>query len=444
MITREGLADLDELVLCCRSEQARSYISEAVTCYKAGAHRQCIVATWIAVVYDYIDKLRQLELSGNKAAAQMMKEVEKICAADDPKRSLDFERGMLDSAKDEFELLTPLEYMDLIRLRDDRNRCAHPSMNRLDEAYQPTAELARTHLRNAVTHLLQHPPVQGKNALSRLESQVASEYFPQEVAAAVKYFANGPLAKPRESLVRNFLVVLAKRLLLEGTDGVTERRFSAAVNAVRKLHRGPSEAVLAEKLSDLMRNVDDAALGRSVAFLRLIPDTWQYVADDLHTRIVAYVESMPDQRLVSDLPGALEVRELRAAAVRRLAAVDCDHLSDLVQADVFGFHREFADRAIELYEEAPNFNLANRIGAEMLAPYAPSLSAQQIKRVIEAASTNDQVRHSFQLGPVLRRLRDAGVMPTKHFDALLAEAGLVDKLGPQKEDVQAEEEEIPF
>jgi hypothetical protein len=45
----ERLADLDELILRCRSKQARQYIAEAVACYRAGAFRSCIVATWVVV-----------------------------------------------------------------------------------------------------------------------------------------------------------------------------------------------------------------------------------------------------------------------------------------------------------------------------------------------------------------------------------------------------------
>jgi hypothetical protein len=75
-----GLIDLDELVLRCRDEQARQYIEEAVACYKAGAYRSCIVSTWVAVVYDYIHKLRELEMTGDKNARRKIEEYEKIRA----------------------------------------------------------------------------------------------------------------------------------------------------------------------------------------------------------------------------------------------------------------------------------------------------------------------------------------------------------------------------
>ena len=66
-----GLIDLDELVMNCRTEEARSYVSEAVACYKAGAFRACIVAAWIAVVYDLLAKIAELSLGGD-AEAQLL------------------------------------------------------------------------------------------------------------------------------------------------------------------------------------------------------------------------------------------------------------------------------------------------------------------------------------------------------------------------------------
>lgn len=53
----DKLSDLDELVLRCRSEGAKGYIQEAVSSYKVGAYRVCIVAIWTAVVFDLLIKL---------------------------------------------------------------------------------------------------------------------------------------------------------------------------------------------------------------------------------------------------------------------------------------------------------------------------------------------------------------------------------------------------
>ena len=110
---QNAIVDLDELTLACRNQQARGYIAEATACYRAGAFRACIVATWIAVVYDFLHKLRELELAGDKNARRKLDEFERARAMNDLRASLDFERTVLDSARNDFELLSSLEHGDL-------------------------------------------------------------------------------------------------------------------------------------------------------------------------------------------------------------------------------------------------------------------------------------------------------------------------------------------
>jgi hypothetical protein len=105
----QPLADLDELVLKCRDERAKSYIAEAVACYKVGAFRSSVVACWIAVCFDVIDKLRELALAGDAEAEKKIEELKSIRASNDLKCSLEFERTLLEVARDKFELLSHLE-----------------------------------------------------------------------------------------------------------------------------------------------------------------------------------------------------------------------------------------------------------------------------------------------------------------------------------------------
>ena len=74
------IADFDELVLKCRTEAAKDHITEAIACYYAGAYRACIVTTWIAVVFDIIKKLYELNVSGNKSAKKEIEQIKKIQA----------------------------------------------------------------------------------------------------------------------------------------------------------------------------------------------------------------------------------------------------------------------------------------------------------------------------------------------------------------------------
>jgi hypothetical protein len=68
----ESFADLDALVLACRNERARELFAEAVACYRGGAFRMAIVATWMAVVFDLVDKLRAQDLRGDAQSRTLL------------------------------------------------------------------------------------------------------------------------------------------------------------------------------------------------------------------------------------------------------------------------------------------------------------------------------------------------------------------------------------
>lgn len=110
--------------------------------------------------------------SGRQRAEQLCSHLEKVRAGGDVQGAPQFEAELLPIAKTKFEWLSPVEFTDLDRLKTDRNRCAHPSLVEEGLAYAPSAELARVHLKNAVTSVLQHPPAQGKYALDRLMRDV--------------------------------------------------------------------------------------------------------------------------------------------------------------------------------------------------------------------------------------------------------------------------------
>src|SRR5882672_10714855 len=147
-----SLGDLDELVQSCRDAEARSYVAEAVMCYRAGAFRACIVSTWIAVVFDLIAKIKELALSGDSDAQKITNDLaawQQLIEKGDLaiiKKSLDLEREIVNIANEKFGFFDGLQVLDLTRLRDDRNRCAHPTFQGGDQPYSPSSELARTHL----------------------------------------------------------------------------------------------------------------------------------------------------------------------------------------------------------------------------------------------------------------------------------------------------------
>lgn len=413
------LEDLEELILRCREKKARLYIAEAVACYKAGAFRSAIVATWIAVCFDMIEKFRELALAGDKAAELLVKSIVAARDASDIRQAMSIERELLNVAKEKFELISQLEYIDLERLQADRNRCAHPSLNSEDQAYVPSAELARLHIHSAVTHLLQQAPAQGKYALDRLMLEIESDYFPTSSEAALVAFSSGPLRRPRESLVRNLLIVLAKILLKESPDWKRRARVSAAIQAIQELHPEQYSKTMDEILSSLFQAVPDTNLIAAIEFLRSMLDSWQYLDESVHQRLQQYVADLPSEYL-NEIGFMLSYEPLKVQARNRVCIATKKELCEAMFLDL---PTEVADRLIDLYLAVSSFDSANA-WAKVMAQHTSDFTTDHVVRLITSIASNNQITGSFQISMLIENLRSQKKLPDRDFESLLRENGL--------------------
>ncbi|MCC4272079.1 hypothetical protein LL254_15315 [Marinobacter nauticus] len=413
------LSDLDELVLKCRDQKAKNYIREAVACYKAGAFRSAIVSTWIAVSFDILDKLKELSLSGDKEAEKQIEAFDKARRIGDIANSLKFERDILTVCRDKLELISPVEFIDLDRVQEDRNRCAHPSMTADGEVFNPSAELARMHIRSAVEHLLQYPPAQGKYALDSLISEVDSEYFPTDIKKAVVAFESSPLKKARDSLVRNFTVVLLKKLINDSKDYKEIYRLSTALNAVGVIHRDTYRNTLSEKLSHVVRALEAEKLDRIIPLISNVEDSWHHLQADVRQKFQAYVENLPKDKF-EDIDVFLSIADLQKFAEKRLRKATRAELDEPL---FFIVPSQVSDRIIELYSESRSFEQANNFASTVIR-YSADYSKEQIQRIITACGENDQIEHSFEIGSVINALRKNKNVTDEIIDEWLQEADL--------------------
>lgn len=397
--------DLDELVLDCRDGRARECIREAVLAYRGGAYRAAIVSTWVAVAFDYVAKLNELALSGDKQAQEEVASFEAIQRKGDVVAALRWERNLLSDARDRFGLLSPVEFIDLERLQADRHRCAHPSMVSAEIPYAPTAELARSHLRSAIEALLRHPPVQGKAALDRLVSEIASEYFPLDVDRAVTHFEHGPLGRPRDSLVRNLLIVLLKGLAQDRSSQL-RRAQTAALKAVRRMHPALSDQILSDTLPDALRARAATEPHSLSAVIAAEPDLWQFFPPDLSQMLERLIRGLPTERFW-ELDPFLEITPLRQAALARLELATEDELFGRLP---FGeSDPDIIRRMLEVYAGATSWAHANKMG-EVLMGSLDGLQPQHVDQLLAAGRDNLEVRHSFQFGALLTALVKSGAI----------------------------------
>lgn len=421
------LSDLDELVLRCRDNRARSLIAEAINSYKSGAFRASIVATWIAVSFDLIEKLRELALAGDSGAERQIEKVDRIRTTNDIASALSFERDLLKLCRDEFELISPLEYVDLERLQSDRHRCAHPSLADDSDLYKPSAELARAHIVSAVDHVLRHPPAQGKFALDRMLAQVNSEYFSTKESDAIAAFSTGPLRRARDSLVRNFTIVLVKSAF--GEPGRPRARRITALAAISKMHPATYQETLSQKLSAVIRPVEDSDLYDTISVLSRIPQGWDALDLDIQHRLRNFVAALPSEH-IGALEWLLGFDPVYAEAKRRTARATRSELKDEF---FLAPPKELMDRIIQIYLESGSFDQANAWGKEIIG-YKTDFTSDQIKLLIGGAAENGEITGSFRFQDVINELRSTKLITLGDFDELLRANKLEQFCSPADDD----------
>jgi len=393
------LADFDELILNCRNHKAKAYVAEAIASYKGGAFRASIVSTWIAVCFDIIEKIRELANAGDAEAEKHAGELEAARKADDLTRALKFERELLLVARDRFELISHIEFIDLERLQHDRNRCAHPSLVSEDEPFIPSAELARLHLRSAVTHLLQHPPVQGKAALENLLSTIISEYFPTEYDRASLRLSSGPLKKPRQSLVRNLISVLVKKILRDDLQYVECKRITVALSVVLKMHPVWSRSACIEKIPSVVQGLGDSRLDQVIVFLKDVSDMWQYFDAGSRQRVEMFVEALPTS-LFEELAFLLDYAPLKSFALLRVRR---STPSEYNEALFFDLPPAIGDHFIQRILSASGEPAATD-WIEQLTPHVGDLSTSQIEKLIVNSHGNGLLQQLEEFHEILLRL----------------------------------------
>ena len=112
---------------------------------------------------------------------------------------------------------------------------------------------------------------------------------------------------------------------------------------------------------------------------------------------------------------------------------------------VFMLPRDIKTHVIGKYSGAESFDIANN-WASAIQQYAGDFSADEVRRILQAAAANFEVRKSFQLPNVinsLRRHRETAGIPEAEFEAL-AEVATRDSEPSEAGAVQDFGEDISF
>ena len=394
------LVDLEELCLKCRDQKARSYIEEAVNCYKAGAFRASIVSTYTAILYDLIDKFRDLALSGDQEAKKQYDAFERASQSGDFAASMKFERDVLDVAHSKLQLVSNNELLDLLRIKEDRNRCAHPTITMDGNVFHPSGALARNHIRVAVESLLQHRPAQGKAAIKSIIQTLDSEFFPSGEKDVNQTLKKTALANGRDSLIRNFTVVCLKAMLKSNMDYRNYINYAKALLFVFDNHHEIYTATITSKLNVIIRDLPDGELSRATKFLIVTKTTHEFLEDDVVAKIKTYIARADASKI--NLEGSLKIPILADTVKARIKRLSLDEIKDmwLFSSD------EVLDRVLTFYGGAGSFDEANSIGKVLIESFW-DFDTGRAKKVIEIAKNNTQISGSHEFARLMEKFRES-------------------------------------
>lgn len=388
----ETIADIEALIQSCRSTQSKDYISEAVLCYRSGAYRATIVCIWIALVYDLIDKIKELSLFGELKAKELEikyeRYLEQIEQGNDNaiKCALEFERNILKISKNDLLLIDNHQYTDLLRLQEDRHRCAHPSFRKSGVPYHPSAEQARMHLRNAVIYVLSQPPLQGKTAVAELIRIVSSKYFPIDEENALLELKKSSLLRASDSLVRGFIDKLIYEFIDSSSELFKKKRVITVINCTRTLYPTQVEERFKTKLNKLIVEVEDIKFQYVASFTALLPFAWNILDHTSKNRIAEFIKKGPYEEVSVFFKYYISINELKQITIDRINNSTVEELNKILNIDIL--KDIVKERSLVLLSNCHRWKQVNNVIDNLIFPTIENYNKEDFKRIIEM-TTND-------------------------------------------------------
>ncbi|MFF5407858.1 hypothetical protein ACFY8K_33950 [Streptomyces misionensis] len=406
-----------------RSAKSRRYIDEAIAAYNGGAYRSALIAIWIAVAADLIEKLRFLADEGDANATAHRDKLDAAIKDNKINELQKFERELLAKAHQDLQLIGMHERDQLLRLYEDRHLCAHPAfVPDSDDLFNPTAESVRAHLRVAVDAVLSQQAVTGRKALDRFGRDIASASFPRNDNRLADHLRASYMDHGTPQLRANLIKIVCKETFNQEKDSTWRWNHTRTARELQKIAPGEFEEHARSALERKQNELDDEGLIALVTGLCHVPGVWELLHAGTRARIEELLKNVSAHQLV--IVHQLYNGPLPAAPVDRMLL---DRLSEAIGiasrsmhfAQLTPFLGDAPDRRlipplIELVAEASSYEGGEAV-LKWVNALSPSLTEDDLQQLLTAAADNNQISGSVlgtrQLG-VLRSIGPQGEQAT--------------------------------
>lgn len=391
-MTSHLATDIDALALKVRDANSKRLIDDAISAYRAGALRSAIISTWNAVANDIIVKAQEIHSLDDGRANNFVEKLNNAIENDNVSQKIKIERNLLKNAKDTFQIITSHEFDMLRRIRKDRHICAHPSLVREDQLFEPTPDLVRSHIVNALDILLVHKPLQGKSALNRLMEDINSESFPSTQDGVRKFVYSKYLKSAKGVLVENLIKVIYK-ILVKGTEPKIAKNkkheLAWIIAEISSRHGIILERVSKSFLSQSSNFQNNRSMLNICPVLGGDPRIWSWTDTAVQSQIKVLIEkSSLDEMEEYFVLDALNIDDISSSV---LVALEKMGYSDQVKLISNSPHENFVQIGIEMYCDSDCFDTASNIGKNVIVPLSDYFGADDIKKLLTAVSENRQI-----------------------------------------------------
>ena len=383
------MEDIDQLIHSCRSDSAKQHIVEAYAAYSTGAFRATITSCWIAYVFDYVDKMIELAAVGDANAKSVLEDfhnIQKQVSNDDPeaiKKSLQFERSVIDRSHKQFEFLDHQGAIDIQRLRDDRNRCAHPTYQKDGLVYQPSAELARLHLVNVIRHALSQAPSVGKSIVDQVASLAVSATFPRNVDEARKYLEASGFEKPRDSAVRNAIDRLVFGLFDPSSPLHLNYPVIFAIGAISRISPEIARDRIKVNVKKCIKNVDVEKLFAVIPLCHVVQDLQYELNDGEVIKIVGSLKQSKSSKINTYFAWAANMSKFHNYVFPLIKEVKNENLKEIAAESK---DERIIQIIVDRYLTVKSWDRANSVFSELVEDNVLNLNETQLISILDAAS----------------------------------------------------------
>lgn len=384
-----NFVDIDILLTRVKEPRSKTYFLEAVRAYKSGALRAAISAAWVAVVFDLITKYRELSAMGDAAATAFLAAWDQATSTGDVKKLLELEAKILQDAGSTTQVLSQVAVRQIERLREDRHLCAHPAFSTEADLFEPSPEMARLHLVNAIDLVLSQEALLGKALFQQFDADVQSTGFPTADALILDYVEQRYLTRIRPPAIKNFGTVLAKSLLF-GTPAHWEplnRKIVASLIAIRD-RRPAMWPDVADVVVRLVTSLPPANRTKAIALLARLPSFWDQL--DAPTRtVLSETVSNTQAGQLSDyrMLGAVTLPQFRPALTSIVATLTREQLSSALAVEPL---QDLWPIALTMYSDSGSYRGSEANFRDLIIPFRGRLSSSQLGELLNAVVENGQ------------------------------------------------------